>query len=98
VPAVLPPTSNRLSVTAGVSASSDHMSRALGSESSWLWSKFVCTRLAVVSIVVDSPTTVTASCIAWRDREASAVAVKPTPTRTSSRTTLPKPCMSKVSL
>jgi hypothetical protein len=35
---VAPPTSTRLSVTDGVVASSDHMSRALGIEASACWS------------------------------------------------------------
>ena len=43
------------------------MSRALGSESSWLLSKLVCTRVAVVSMAGDSPVTVTSSSIAFTD-------------------------------
>ena len=38
VPAVLPPTSMRFSVTDGVVASSDHMSRAFGIDDSICWS------------------------------------------------------------
>ena len=98
MPAVLPPTSKRLRVTAGVSASSDHMSRALGRESSWLWSKLVCTRVAVASMVGASPVTVSSSSIVLRDSLMFTSAVKPMPMRIPSRTTLPNPASSKVTL
>ena len=74
------------------------MSRALGSDSSVLLSKLVWTRVAVVSIVGDSPTTVVTSSTLLTARVGLTVAVKPMPMRMSSRTTVRKPDISKVTL
>ena len=52
----------RLIVTAGVAASSAHMSRPFGIDSSCASLKFCCTRVAEVSITGESPVTVTVSC------------------------------------
>src|SRR5581483_1339317 len=52
----------RLICTAGVTASSDHMSRAFGISWSASSLKFCCTRVDDVSMTGDSPVTVTVSC------------------------------------
>ncbi len=49
-------------ITPGVAASSDHMSRPFGIDSSCASLKFCCTRVAEVSITGDAPVTVTVSC------------------------------------
>ena len=48
--------------TAGVTASSAHMSRPFGIDWSCSSLKFCCTRVADVSMTGDSPVTVTVSC------------------------------------
>ncbi len=52
----------RVICTAGVTASSDHMSRPLGIDWSCSVLKFCWMRVAVVSMTGDSPVTVTVSC------------------------------------
>jgi hypothetical protein len=51
----------RVICTAGVTASSDHMSRPFGIDCSESSLKFCTTRVAVVSMTGDSPVTVTVS-------------------------------------
>ena len=52
----------RVICTDGVTASSAHMSRPLGSDCSCSSLKFCWTRVEVVSMTGDSPVTVTVSC------------------------------------
>ena len=94
MPIVAPPTSTRFSVTDGVVASSDHMSRAFGSEPSCWASKLVCTRVAVVSMTGDSPLTVTVSCSEATLSSTFTWALKPRVMRMPSRLTAPKPASS----
>ena len=60
-------------------------------------SKLVCTRVAVASMAAASPVTVSSSDIALTESLEFTVAVNPMPMRTSSRTIVPKPAISKVS-
>ena len=94
MPIVDPPTSTRFSVTDGVEASSDHMSRAFGSEASWVWSKLVWIRVAEVSMTGDWPLTVTVSCRVATPSETFTWALNPSVIRTPSRTTFWNPASS----
>ena len=81
VPAVLPPTSMRLILTAGVSASIAHGSLLpLGSAASFAASKLVETVIDCVSTTGEAPLTVTASSRLATFIEMFSVAVKPAPT------------------
>jgi hypothetical protein len=94
---VLPPTSMRFSVTDGVVASSDHISRALGIDDSICWSKLVWMRVAEVSMTGDAPLTVTVSCSAATFRLTLTCALKPSVMRMPSRTLFWKPASSNAS-
>ena len=83
---------------AGAAASTVQKSRALGSDASFSWLKLVAVVVEVTSTTGEAPVTVTVS---WRLATFSSVlmvAVNPRPTRTPSRTTVPKPASSNVSL
>ncbi len=80
--------------TPGVTASSAHMSRALGIDSSCSSLKFCCTRVAEVSMTGDSPVTVTVSCSAATASSTFTVAVKPSATWIPSRLSVLKPASS----
>ncbi len=84
-------------ITPGVAASSDHMSRPLGIDSSCASLKFCCTRVAEVSITGDAPVTVTVSCSVATFRSALTLAVKPSEIWMSLRLTVLKPASSNVS-
>jgi hypothetical protein len=81
VPDVLPPTSMRLILTAGVSASIAHGSLLpLGSAASFAASKLVETVVDCVSTTGEAPLTVTDSSRLATFIETFRVAVKPAPT------------------
>ncbi len=80
--------------TAGVTASSDHMSRPLGIDCSCSTLKFCCTRVAVVSMTGDSPVTVTVSCSVASASSMFNVAVNPRASWMPSRRTALKPARS----
>ena len=84
----------RVTTMAGAAASTVQKSRALGSAASRSWPKFVAVVVAVTSTTGDSPVTVTVSCRVATLISVLTVAVKPRPTRTPSRTTVPKPVSS----
>ena len=64
-------------ITAGVTASSAHMSRPLGIDCSCSSLKFCTTRVAVVSMTGDAPLTVTVSCSVASASSTLTLAVKP---------------------
>ena len=81
VPEALPPTSMRLILTAGVSASIAHGSLLpLGSAASFAASKLVVTIVDCVSTTGEAPLTVIASSRLATFIEMFRVAVKPAPT------------------
>jgi hypothetical protein len=88
----------RLMITPGVAASSAHMSRPFGIDSSWASLKFCCTRVADVSITGDWPVTVTVSCSVATAMSALTLAVKPSDTWMPSRRIVLKPASSNVSV
>ncbi|MEZ5285861.1 MAG: hypothetical protein R2712_13850 [Vicinamibacterales bacterium] len=96
MPAALPPTSMRVSTTAGAAASTVQKSRELGSADSFSWPKLVAVVVAVTSTTGDSPVTVTVSSSVATRSSVFTVAVKPRPTRTASRMTVPNPASSYV--
>ena len=63
--------------TAGVTASSAHMSRAFGIDCSSVSLKFWTVRVAVVSMIGDAPVTVTVSCSVASASSTLTVAVNP---------------------
>ena len=99
VPAVLPPTSIRVTFTAGVSASIDHGSLLpLGIVASFFESKLVEIFVAWVSTTGDSPLTVTVSSSEPTFNSAFTVAVNPVVNAIPSRLTVPKPGKEKVTV
>jgi hypothetical protein len=84
----------RLTTIAGEAASTVQKSRAFGSAASRSWPKLVAVVVALTSTTGDSPDTVTVSCRLATRISVLTVAVKPRPTRTPSRTTVPKPVSS----
>ena len=83
--------------TAGETASSDHMSRALGIDCSCCSVKFCCTRVVVTSTSGASAVTITASCTVATPISMCTVAVKPSVTPMASRFVVVKPVSSNVS-
>ena len=83
-------------ITPGVAASSAHMSRPFGIDSSCASLKFCCTRVAEVSITGEAPDTVTVSCNDASDMSALTLAVKPREIWMPSRLRVLKPASSKV--
>ena len=88
----------RCIVTDGVTASSDHRSRAFGISCSASSLKFCCTRVDEVSMTGESPVTVTVSCSDATASSTLTVAVKPIAISMFSRFSVLKPGSSKVSV
>ena len=84
--------------TAGVTASSDHMSRPFGIDWSCSSLKFWTTRVAVVSMTGDAPVTVTVSCSVASASSAFTVPVNPSRISIPSRFMVLKPDSSKESV
>ena len=83
-------------ITDGVTASSAHMSRPFGSDCSCSILKFCCTRVALVSMIGDTPLTVTVSCNVASARSALTCAVKPSAIAMPSRFSVVNPASSKL--
>ena len=87
----------RLICTAGVTASSAHMSRPFGIDCSCSSLKFCTTRVAVVSMTGEAPLTVTVSCNVASASSTFTLAVKPSVIEMPERFSVLKPASSKVS-
>ena len=86
-----------LMITPGVAASSAHMSRPFGIDSSCASLKFCCTRVAEYRSPANRRVTVTVSCSVATASSAFTLAVKPSDTWTPPRLTVLKPASSNVS-
>ena len=88
----------RVTTMAGEAASTAQKSRAFGKAASRSSPKFDAVVVVETSTTGDAPVTVTVSCRVATASSMFTVAVKPRPTLTPSRLTVPNPASSQTSL